>query len=78
MRAEFTNGATVSRIYGSNSETELLAAFHWPDDAKDFAQALLAKDAARDWFDSSYVVVDHGSGAVFVLRPQRPEAKAAA
>jgi hypothetical protein len=78
MRIEFNNGATVSRMYGSNSETELIAVFLWEQDAKDFAQSLLAKDVARNWFDSSYVVSDHSSGAIFVFRPQKPEVKAAA
>lgn len=78
MRIEFSNGATVSRMYGINEETELLAVFRWEHDAKDFVQALIAKDVAREWRDSSYILADHGSGAVSVFRPQRPEAKTAA
>jgi hypothetical protein len=70
MEAKFTNGSTVSRMYGRNAETELMAAFQYEGDAKEFALRKLADDAARDWSDSSYIVSNHYTGHVTVFTHQ--------
>jgi hypothetical protein len=78
MEAKFTNGASVSRMYGRNAETELMAAFQYECDAKEFALRKLADDAERKWFDSTYIVSNHCSGAVLVYTHVPAENEAAA
>lgn len=77
MDVRITNGATVSRMWGTEPETEFLAAFQYESDAREFALSKLADDAKRDWFDSTYIVSNHGNGTVAVFRPKRPKAEAA-
>ena len=77
MDVRIVNGATVSRVWGADSETEFLAAFQYVGDASDFAVAKLADDAKRNFFDSTYIVSNHGNGQVTMHRPKKPEAEAA-
>lgn len=77
MDVRITNGATVSRVWGTEPQAEFLAAFQYELDAQDFAKAKMADDASRNWYDSTYIISNHGNGLVTVLYPKRPEAAAA-
>ena len=67
------NGATVSRIW-RDSEAEFLAAFQYSCDARDFAQARIARDAEEKLTSQGYVVADLGSGRVTIFRPREVQA----
>lgn len=72
MELRLTNGATVSRVHGETA-TELIAGFQFEMDAVEFANAKLASDAAREWFDSYYIVSNHNDGNITIIRHPKEE-----
>lgn len=67
MYAEFKNGATVSMFYTSLKCGELIAAFQYDRDAVLFAE-MKARECAERKSDNTYVVTDHHSGKVTIVR----------
>jgi hypothetical protein len=64
MEIKFRNGAVVNRMWGSNPEGELLAAFQYSGCAIEYAKAKLADDASRGFYESHYVVCSTQDGRI--------------
>jgi hypothetical protein len=73
MEARFTNGYSVNRVWsgGTSDETssELLAAFQYERDAEAFAMMKVAEDSEKDLDLCGYVISDHYSGKISIMRP---------
>lgn len=67
MEAKFNNGSTVSRLWGKNEETELLAAFQYSTDAIEFARRKVDEDADIKRHSCSYIVASHNDGTVLFI-----------
>ena len=72
MKIEFPNGASVHRIYLTGTG-ELLAAFQYDGDAKEYANTRLAADAANKWFDASYAVFNSYDAKLTIFQHVKPE-----
>jgi len=71
---KITNGSSVTRIW-DNDHTEFLAAFQYETHAISFAKDCAAEDRdTRVW----YIVSNHHSGGVPIVRPQPKTAAQAA
>ena len=72
MAIEFTNGAVASRFY-SDGTGELLAAFQYSGDAREWARGKVASDAAAG-METSIVVTCLYSGKSWRFDPINAEA----
>ena len=68
MRPEFVNGTSVSRVYESGGEAELLGVFQYEKDAEDFAGAKIEEDKRQDW-KAMYILAFSLTGKVKLIRP---------
>lgn len=78
MQRMFPNGATVCRVFGNLSDGEVMAAFTWVDDAKDWAQRQVEKRESSGGYKMQYAVCDTNSGRVWIYSEDNvPTAKGA-
>lgn len=69
------NATYVHRLY-SDGSGDLLAAFQYSGDAKDFAERQLASDADRGFLEAQYVSFHAYDGALQVFRHKLAKAAA--